>query len=289
MGKEFVAGLSFSDTAAQIAVLELRRDRVVVVHLGEYKNGQREELWFLESLFQSNGKLFKKVSKVSIALDNAEVVLHSFPMDSSLHHADRQEHTQWELSNFIQDFQPKEYINDVHVLRTHVQEHTVDMFVVVARRSLAQQVQRALGEHKYDLHLLDTNHFAGQYALAVNYPEVKEKTIILASIAEQRLDVGTLQAGKLIAYRYFISASSEENIKRLNEYCQQAGVNEVYIYGSGCTLAFTKALIAQRGLKITTVNPFRRVPITDALRETGIMLGQEHKFVASVGVALRKE
>jgi hypothetical protein len=42
-------------------------------------------------------------------------------------------------------------------------------------------------------------------------------------------------------------------------------------------------------VKLVKTNPFRRVPITPSLRDTGLTLGQEHKFVACVGVALRKE
>ena len=289
MGKKYIAGVSFADNAAQVAVLELRHDHVAVVHLEEYKNGMNDSVWFLESLREKKAKIFKKVSKVSIALDCAAVVLHSFPMDTSLNHAEQREQVKWELSTLAQDVQPDDQINDVHVLRTHTQDGVAEMFVVSARRSYLQQIHQALHERKYELHLVDTNHFAGQYALAVNYPEAKEKPFVLASIGEQRIDMGTLHNGKLIAYRYIVESLPEEKAKQLATFVREASVEALYVFGTGCSFSVMKGVQDLVDVKITKANPFRRVPIASSLRDTGLILGQEHKFVACVGVALRKE
>ena len=288
MRNQLVAGISFSNTVAQIAVLELRRRQVTVVHLEEYKRGKSGDLWFLERLLNDR-KVFKKVSAVSVALDGSTVFQHSFPMDDSLTQREQKEHVLWELAHFIQDFNATGYINDVHLLQSHQEQRFSDVYVVSAQRSFIQQIQRALDEGKYELYLVDTNHFAGQYALHVNYPEAIGKRIVLASIGPQRMDVGALQDGKLISARYFVEASPEVLAKHLIEFCRLSGTMDIYLYGSGCTFAFMKTLQAAGNLMLTTMNPFRRLKIASSLRKSEIMIGQEHKYVASVGVALRKE
>ena len=246
-------------------------------------------MWFLESLRERKAKIFKRVTKVSVALDSGSVLLHSFPMDTTLVKSEQREHLSWELSNILPNVPPADQVNDLHVLRTSTQEHVAEMFVVSARRSYLQQIHRALDERKYELHIVDTNHFAGQYAFAVNYPEAKEKTVVLASIGEQRADMGTLHDGKLITYRYAVEPSPEMKAKQIAAFVREAAVEELYIFGTGCAFGLTKELEKLENVKTIKTNPFRRVPVATSLRGTGLTIGQEHRFVACVGVALRKE
>jgi hypothetical protein len=289
MGPKYIAGVSFEEGAAQLAVLELRREQVTVVHMEEVKGGKSGDMWFLQGLLDRRAKILRKVSKVSVALDCGKVLLHSFPLDNTLSGAEQREQVRWELANLRPDLQPEDQVNDVHILESHTQDHWAQMFVVSAPRSYLQEIQRVLRENNYMLHLVDTNHFAGQYALSVNYPETKEKSIVLASIGEGRVDMGMLCEGRLTSYRYAVTGSLSEQARHLAEFVRERPVEEVYTFGGGCTFDFTKELRTLGVVKITKTNPFRRVSLSSPVREAGMTLGQEHRFVACVGVALRKE
>src|SRR5436309_10373848 len=134
MAKNLVAGVSFSDNAAYVAVLELHRGRITVVQLEEHKNGRNGELWFLERLLR-NRKAFRKVSKVSVALDGRSIIQHTFPMDVTLTPREQSEQLQWELGNFVQGFEAGERITEVHELRPNPDDQFSDMYVASARRS----------------------------------------------------------------------------------------------------------------------------------------------------------
>jgi hypothetical protein len=209
-------------------------------------------------------------------------------MDASLTPQEQNDHLHWELANFIGGFNPKELVNDARILRPKIGENRTDVFAVSARRAFLRQIQNALDEQKYELNIVDTNHFAGQYALLVNYPEVRTQDILLASAGDQRLDIGIVRQGQLGTFRYF-TGTPEERANRMLDFCREEGGQEIYLYGSGCGFALMKTLQGNGSLKLTKMNPFRRVSLTTALREAGMVIGREHKFVASVGIALRKE
>src|ERR1041385_3166831 len=201
MPKELIAGVSFSDTMAQTVVLGLDENSIELYHLEESPNANRNDTWFLDSVLNAQEGMGGKISRVAVAIDNAAVFLLSFPLDGSLTRPEQNEHIQWELSNFVEDFKPKDYINDIHVLRTRAREQVSEILTVSVRRSLVFNIQNTLANKKIDLQLVDTNHFGAQHALFAVHPEAKTKVAALAGISKSRIDVGILVNGRLTNYR----------------------------------------------------------------------------------------
>jgi hypothetical protein len=209
-GKKYKAGVSFTADHAQIAVLEFRKENISLVHLQEIENDRLGEHWYLQPLITKSVRAYKKVSGVSLAFDNSTVDLHMFPMDTSLSREEQQEHTQWEMTKFNPAFTPKDYLLDVHTMKIRAKEHLAELFVVSARRSSLQNVQSMLGDHRIGFDVADINFFGGQYALLVNYPEVRAKTIAVVEIGTGRLDMGVLNFGRLAAFRCAQFATPQE-------------------------------------------------------------------------------
>ena len=289
MPKELKAGISFSDDTAQTVVLELHPEEVVLHYLEEFKNASRSDIWFLDSIINARKGFSGKISSVSVALDNSAVFLHSFPLDTSLTQTEQNEYVQWELSNFIEDFKPREYINDIHPLRTRARDQVSDVLAVSVKRTLLFDVQQALADQHIDLRLADTYYFGTQYSLLATYPEVKTKTVALVGATMGRLDVGILVNGRLIDYRYKFVSTIEESVNFLREVLMNFPVSDIYLYGTAMTLDLTKNLHTAFAMNVTALNPFRRMRISSSFRDFDKFIGQEHRFASCVGCVLKKQ
>ncbi|MBI3765302.1 MAG: hypothetical protein HY277_02215, partial [Ignavibacteriales bacterium] len=146
MFKKYFAGVSFTDDTAHLAVLEAKSETIHIRYLEEFKNGKSGDLWFLEPLLARDNKVVRSVAKVSVALDLSTAFLHTFPIDNTLNQTEQNDHISWELSNYIPDFNPKEYIKDTQVLRTRAQEQVSELFVVAVKRDFVFKIQDALTE-----------------------------------------------------------------------------------------------------------------------------------------------
>ncbi|MBI4546631.1 MAG: hypothetical protein HY707_01520 [Ignavibacteriae bacterium] len=292
MGKEYIGGVSFTDDTAQVAVLEVGGSEIKVRYLEDIKKGSSDDLWFLQGVFEMKEKRVrkvKKVKKVSVAVDNASLFLHSFPMDTSLTKAEQNEHVDWELSNYLSEYNPKDYVNDVHILRTKAREHVCHVLTISVKKSLIYGIQNMLSENKFELHIIDTNHFGAQYALITNYPEVKTKVVALVAVAHHRVDAGLLHSGRLIAYRYGLMTNRDDAVKLLQEVLKDTTISDLFIYGTAVSTEVVGAIENSLNIKVTKLNPFQRLKIASSFRDFERFLGREHRFAASVGCALRKE
>lgn len=289
MGKEYVAGVSFVEGVAHVAVLMLRKGEVSVAHVEEFKDGRNGGVWYLHSLLEKSSKIFKKVSKVSIALDNASVALHTFPIDSSLTPADRQNQIDWELGNFIPNYLSRSSINDVHVLRTRAQEHVAELLVITAGKPTVVRLQQSLAHEGFELHMLDTNHFSGQYALSINYPEARTKSVLLASIGHDRVDAGMVNHGRLSSYSFTSVASADDVASYLLKQTEASPGIDVIVYGTGIDTPMLNMLDEKFPGKLVRLNPFRMLPTASYFRDEGMLVGLEHRYTAAVGIALRRQ
>ena len=286
---DYVAGVSFGDGVAHVAVLEVRKQHVELRYLQEISDGSGGELWFLQPLIARAARPLRKVKKASVAIDNASVFLHSFPLDTTLSQVEQNEHIVWELSNFLPDFKPGEYIRDVHTLQVHAQQHVNDVFVVAARRSLIFEIQEALAKEKIELHVADTSHFGAQYALLVNYPEVKTKTTALLNVSQARVDGGILHNGRLTRYRYLPATSADEVLEFLQSLVNIHSITDVFFYGTNATHSIVNAARQQLKVNAEMLNPLRRLPVSSRFRDFSVYNGREYRFAPAIGCALRKQ
>lgn len=288
-GKEFKIGISFTADHAQIAVLAFRKEEITIAHLEEVENDHLGEHWFLQPLVSATNKIYKKTKGVSLSLDNASIIAHLFPMDTSLTREEQHEQTMWELSNVISGFNPKEYVLDIHMMKIRAHDHLADMFVVAARKSAVMNIRSKLGDHDCRLETADINFFGGQYSLLVNYPEVRTKSIALIEIGEHRIDMGSLVFGRLSAFRYKLASTPEECVAAIKEFLDKQRLTEIYLHGTGLSLQTQDAIAQQVTLPLVRINPFRRMQVSRKIHGFDAIAGQEHRFASAVGVALRKE
>jgi len=287
--KKYKAGVSFTADHAQIAVLDFRKEKISLVHLQEIENDRLGEHWYLQPLIAKSAKAYKKVSGISLAFDNASVDLHMFPMDTSLSREEQQEHTQWEMSRLNPGFTPKDYLLDVHTMKIRAKEHLAELFVVSARRSSLQNVQSMLGDHRLGFDIADINFFGGQYALLVNYPEVRSKTVAVVEIGTGRIDMGVLNYGRLASFRCAQFADPLDCKSVIEKFLEGQRVTEIYLYGAGLSLQIQETVAKDAKIPLVRINPFRRIVIGKGISGFDNIEGNEHRFAPAMGVALRKQ
>lgn len=288
MPKEYIAGISFDESSSQIVVLEQHEEGLELHYLEDSRKASEKDIWFLDSIPTMKEKFVGKISKASISINNSNVFLYSFPIDSSLIQSEQNEQMQWELSNFIDDFKPKDYITEVHVLRTKAREQISDILTVSVKRTLLFNIQTCLTDNKIDLQTIDTNHFGAQGALLFTHPDVKTRTVGLIGVNQGRLDFGIIQNGRLLDYRYSVNASMDDGINFIVEIVKDTSISEIFLYGAAATFEYKKSLRSSIGIIITTLNPFRRIRISPSLKGFDKYIGSEHSFASSVGIALMK-
>ena len=289
MSKKHLAGLSFSDDAVQLAVIEQSDDGIELQYLEESGRGGTDELWFLEPLRGLRDKKVAKISRLSVALDNAGAFLHTFPLDTSLGQPEQNEQVNWELAALVPGYQPKEYVNDLHVLKARAADQVSDVMAVTVKRTVLYEVEQMLSKEKLEFHIADTNHFCSERALFMTHPEMNVRTVALAGITKDRVDVGLYANGQLAGYRY-APASGTQDVASFIKMCFDLwGSPEVYLHGTGISFEVTKACRTALGGRLATLNPFRRMRIAPAFRGFSKYLGQEHRFAACIGSAVRKQ
>jgi Tfp pilus assembly PilM family ATPase len=288
MGKEIIAGISYSGNKAQIAVCEVRSKEIKLIYLNEFSGSAASNNWFLSKITSPDIRLLKKVSKVSVALDINSVVLHSFPLDTSLNQTEQNGHVHWELSNFIKGYQPKEYIYDMHTLRISAREQVADVLVVAIQRSKLFGIQSALESKKIELHIADTSFFGAEQSLYAAFPEVKSKTVALVLIDMNELSLGIIVNGRVVKFGHNHQATDENIIDLLQSIKEDEIVSEIYLCGSNASQDTGIALRNKLGVHVNMLNPFRSNITTSSYKDFKQFAGKEHCFAAGVGVALRK-
>lgn len=284
---KIVAGVSFMDDTAQIAILQIRRNSITLRHLEEYSE-QNGEVWFLQPLLNREKRIVRKVSGVSVALDSGILSFHSFPADGALDQASQHDQAQWEMSNFIDAYDPKEYSSDVRVLRTYPAENFSDLLVVATRQAILSKIESTLRGQKFNLDGTGANHYGAQESLMLNYPELKTKRIALAGVTKNRIDVGLIENGQLICYRYALVSSLDAVIGFVRHQLGGIPVSDVFFYGNSASGLLMNATRQRLNVNAILLNPFKNLRVASSFRYFNLYAGREHRFAAAVGCALGK-
>ncbi len=290
MFSKYTAGISVGLESAHIALLEVKRRGVLLRLLEEIpKAGSGSDKWFLDPVLNRTKKIYKKIKKISIALDPSSVNFHSFPMDTSLTRQEQTEHLEWELSNFISNYQPATYVNEVKYLRTHAREQVADVLTVTVPKQHTLDIQNMLSERKIELHAVDTAFFCAQYALLTSNPEIKTQTIALLYVSGGRLDLGIMREGHLVFYRYTIVDGAHSAEDFIREFLESSSVTALYVAGPTVPPDFIARVQQETGLPVQLLNPIEHFPASRKFRDRELFTGQEHRFAAAIGCALIKD
>lgn len=288
MAKEYVAGISYSGETAQTVVLELSEHGTTARFLQEHTRASSAETWFLDTFLASRDRFVEKATRVSIGLDHAALLLYKFPVDTSLTRPEQNEHVQWELSTVLANYQPREYINDLHYLAIQARAQTADVFVVNVRRSLIFSIQTLLAQKKYDLHIADANFFGAQHALLSSVPSAKSERVLLAGFSRGRMDVGLVQNGRLLDYQYALFDAPEGTLPVLREFAAKFAPTTLYYFGMDQSASVMAEIREELPVTALPLNPFHRITVSPSLDGFGPFAGSEHRLASCVGIALRK-
>lgn len=285
----YVAGLSYTGEILRTAVLQLKKDGPVLCHLAEERVDERAGHWFLRDLLRPRFGLMRKVSAVSVGIDNGSVFYHSFPADPSLAKAERDEMIDWELSHYIDDYSGADFVKDVHLLSPDAAGTATGVLVVAANRSFVREIQELIRSRRLELQVIETNFFGATYALGANYPEASLKRVLVAAIEGDRVDAGVLHRGKLERHACTLFADQEALLGFLEGLARGAKVDEVYFSGSEATHALVLAARGRLGLPAEMLNPARKLRLKRRYAKKNEFAGLEHRFASVIGCALRRQ
>lgn len=287
--KRLHAGISFTPYTAQTVLLELQDKSVQLRYLEQHSNFGKKDLWFLDAIVSLEDKKLRENIKVSIALDNSLLIIHKFPMDNTLTQIEQEDQIQWEISNFVANFNKEDYLYETHILKTNLNQQVIEVLVVVVPRSLVFNIKSFLSENNFDLEFIDFNYSSAEIVLKRTYPEGSGKNVALVEVAHERVDAGLLFMGRLASYRYFHIHSIEETIRNLNTWMLPFNVEQIFFHGSGLTIEWNEALRTSFKVDTTRLDPFKKIRISMPARNFSKYIGEEHAFTAAVGCALRTQ
>lgn len=296
--KQSILGLSLSDRSVQAVEIEQEGNSNMLTAIDEWENSfapQKEHNGRAEEKFAEYLTAFIKVNKVkarkvSVALDTAQLVLNTIPIEDSLSRIELNEHINWELGQYYPDTPPREFITDVHVLTQNTTDHWNQVLSVSVRRHDAYQVQQALTNLGLDMHIVDVDHFSADTALRANYPDTNRKYLALIGVKENRLDISLIKNGNMESYSYCIVQSNQEIVDQIAALSRESkGIYSLTVYGPYLDKDLLVQIRRASALLVEALNPLRHVKVADSLRLADHLTVPSYRFASAVGVALRRD
>jgi len=288
MFKKYEAGVSFSDNTGQIVVLRTDRKPWRLCHLAEFRTKAVSPIWFLQPLLERDVKIYRKVKKVSIAIDYEKLFHCTVPVDSTLDSIARKEQIEWELSQFIPQESVREYVSDTHVLAKQSVEGTEDTLIVAATREFIKQLEGELHKYKFKTGIIDSSFFAAQTAAVLSHSEVQSQQLAIVGVFPRRVDVGILFGGTLYDYRAIGITSPREVPPVVDSALEQTPIESLCLYGMNIGSQLVDKLRETPGRKVFFLDPFKTLEsdIDEQLMQQ--FRGREHVFAPAVGIVMMR-
>lgn len=286
MSKEYVSGISVSDRQFQIGLFEVRDQKRLLLHSEVHDRDDASPVWFLRGL-ELSAKIFKHVSKISVALDSSTVIVHSFPVDTSLTQKEQQEHIHWEFSNIITDYKPEQYVVDIRVLKTHMREQTAEILAIAVQRQHIVDMQKLITGRGLNVGLIDTVYFGSEYTFFANYPEAKTKCVELVVMNGDRMDIGWYMNGRLISFISTSGSEPDKAIKKIQNRQTEFSIAEVFYCCPVNVIERLRLKHKASGIPMTVIDPFRRLVTTSMWRTSRPKDGSDYMLAACAGIALQ--
>lgn len=285
--KEIIAGISVASDVASLAVVEHGANEIALLHIDEQRQSSKDEFWFVNVLLQSSGLAELRIDQVAIGLDPGTLTVLKCPLDLTLSQPERNEHIHWELSQYVENYRPKEQINDLHVLRTRPQGNTQDVLAVSVRRDTIFGLQENLNRQKLTLGVVDVNHFAANTALLRSHNEVGRTNCAVIGFNGSRVDVSILNSGHMVDYQYWVA--SDGNVAAfLQDGLQQTSLDTIYLYGTHLGREHQQTVQSLADVPVVVIDPFRRLKTAPNVPLSAQLADRPERFTAAVGIALRK-
>lgn len=285
--KEVVAGISVTTESATLVVVEHGENETTLLHLDELQAGH-DEFWYLNVFEQSPALRKLEINQVAVALNPNTLTLLKCPLDSMLNQSERNDHIHWELSHYIENYKLKEYVNDVHILRTRPQDNVQDVLVVSVRRDVIFGLQERLSRRGLTLGIVDVNHFATNAALLHSHNEVGRTTCAVVGFNGPRVDVSILNNGHMTDYEYWTSSAETDEKNFLQQALHQKSLDKIYLYGAQFTREYEQKIKTSFTSPTVAIEPFRGLQVSQDFTTFSRFVPNASQFAAAVGIALRK-
>ncbi len=288
MFRKYEAGVSFAENTAQIVVLRVDKQPWRLCSVAEFRSKTISPTWFLQPLLERDVKIYRKVKKVSIAIDNEKLFQCVVPVDANLDHQAWREHLTWELTQFIPQESVKDYIPDPHVLVKKSVEGADDTLIIAAKRELIVQLEGELKKYRFRSGIIDSSFFGAQKCAMVTYPDVALQRLAIVGVYPRRVDVGVYYGGKLFDYRQVDITSPREVPPVVESALEQSPMESVCIYGFNIGSQLLEKLREKEGRSVFLLDAFKS--LQNELDEPSALQfrGREHAFAPAVGIVMMK-
>jgi hypothetical protein len=229
---------------------------------------------------------------ISFCLDSRWVFIHSFPLDKDFSEAERADHISWELSNYLTDSKPDDYVTATATLLEMPALQASTILSASVKRELISLLRDVASRLKLEVMIIDVDHFGAEHTLRWNYPEIEHETVSLVGLKSDGIDVSIFQNGRPVSYRWrefhdgmptsrlLIQAS-----RRTSE--DQAQPKKCYIYGeSENASVFLQSGRSDEPL-VEILDPVRNVNLPRQLRR--LNRTTFHRYAPAIGLAMREE
>ncbi len=290
MTSRIVAGLSIEGDSAEFVILNSSELKTELFFIEEYKRTEydKSDTWFLKPLTIHSSKLPEKSKTVSIALSRTMLFTHVFPIDSTLHRDQQNEHLNWELSQLLPNYHSRDYISDMHLLKVHQDKNTHDILSVSVKRSLVYAIHDYIHAAGLNLNILDATQFAAEGALLHNYPETKTQESILVGFSPAHVEFSHYSNGHLTDYNFWQEANIEMILQFLQIFVSGKNIENIFIHGPNADLETLKTLRTEISPNVQILNPFKSITHSLSVKNFDRFANSLQRFAPAVGIALRK-
>ena len=296
--KETILGIALSDSGTQAAVIEHEGPQHNLLAIDEWSNtlplnggnngaGLNQFVGHVADFLRENQV---HAEKASVALDTSQLFINTIPLEGGISRLERNDHVQWELSQYFPEAQEGEFITDVQPITDNRIEKWIKALSVSVRKPDANAVRKAVGLLGLDLHVVDVDHFGADTALRINYPDIERRYMALVGIKERRLDVSVIKSGVLESYSYSCVSSNSEILEHIETLSRETpGLFSITVYGTYLDLDLLAQIRRRSSLLVEALNPLRHVRVAGSLRLADHLTVPSFRFAAAVGVALRRD
>lgn len=296
------AGVSFLNGQIQVAEIEHGK-KLTVTALGERScsvdfadvNGKLSQAHPAVSTFAAElGGLLKKekidAEFISFALPTEPVFINVIPVDRTLEGQALSSHLQWELEQYDPPIPVKDCIISAQPLPGGNGEVN-HMLIVSVHRGTVGFLKKAVSGLKPRLKFIDIDHFSTEKSLRINYPELKEKAVMLLGLRPGRTDASLVLGGEVRDHRAYPTPGPQEVKAAAGRYFETISKKEsgkpakVILHGVDATYGIISLIQHEIGIETLPLHAVRKLSPSKALSEA---YGSESaRFAAAIGLALR--
>jgi Tfp pilus assembly PilM family ATPase len=267
----FASSMNFDDQEIFMQPRSVQRERAFVQELAP----------FLRKI-GSGSRFF------SFGLNSRMVLLQMFPLDTTLSESDIEQHAQWELAQHYTNASPISFAISTQMLDTHSEAEVASTVMVSVRKAFVSFLTNVAVLLGGSLHIVDVDHFGAENALAFNYPEIREKRIIVAGLDENSFDASLMVQGQTKDI-VTMELSGDGTIGPLVEYASNAKAETIFLHGRILTPELVSTLQEMVSVPVEVIDPFRKVSLPHSLANYDEISERRQAFASAVGLALRSE